>query len=104
MSHALQFFVLTVADWVNRHQEELIDYLREENRVLREQLGSRLASGGRHEVQAMPVSAATVMAGFEVSTEARPSDLVGLVLLLCLRAVLVNYACFGPHHSRNPPR
>ena len=38
MPHALYFLVLTVAGWVNRHQEDLIDYLREENRVLREQL------------------------------------------------------------------
>ncbi len=41
MPDALQFLVLTVAGWVNRHQEDLIDYLREENRVLREQLGRR---------------------------------------------------------------
>ena len=39
MPHALQFLVLTVAGWVNRHQEDVIDYLREENRILREQLG-----------------------------------------------------------------
>ena len=41
MPHALQFLVLTVAGWVNRHQEDLIDYLREENRILREQHGPR---------------------------------------------------------------
>ncbi len=41
MSQALQFLVLTMAGWLNRQQEDLIDYLREENRVLREQLGSR---------------------------------------------------------------
>ena len=41
MPDALQFLVLTVAGWVNRHQEDLIDYLREENRVLREHLGRR---------------------------------------------------------------
>ena len=41
MPDALQFLVLTFAGWVNRHQEDLIEYLREENRVLREQLGSR---------------------------------------------------------------
>ena len=41
MPPALQFLVLTVAGWVNRHQEDLIDYLREENRVLREQCGPR---------------------------------------------------------------
>ena len=41
MLDALQFLVLTVAGWVNRYQEDLIDYLREENRVLGEQLGPR---------------------------------------------------------------
>ena len=35
MPPALQFFVLTFAGWVNRHQDDLIDYLRKENRVLR---------------------------------------------------------------------
>ncbi len=41
MPDALRFPILTAAGWVNRHQEDVIDYLREENRVLREQLGSR---------------------------------------------------------------
>ena len=41
MPHAWQFLVLTVAGWVNRHQEDLIEYLREENRILREQRGSQ---------------------------------------------------------------
>ena len=41
MPPALQFLVLTFAGWVNRHQDDLIDYLREENRVLREHLGPR---------------------------------------------------------------
>ena len=37
----LRFLILTAAGWVNREQEDVIDYLREENRVLREQLGPR---------------------------------------------------------------
>jgi len=41
MPHALQFVVLTCAGWVNRHQEDVIDYLREENRILREHVGHR---------------------------------------------------------------
>ena len=36
MPPALQFLVLTFAGWVNRHQDDLIAYLREEHRVLRE--------------------------------------------------------------------
>ena len=38
---ARQFLVLTFAGWVTRHQDDLIAYLREENRVLREHLGPR---------------------------------------------------------------
>jgi hypothetical protein len=38
MPDALHFLIFSVAGWLNRHQEDLIDYLREENRVLREQL------------------------------------------------------------------
>ena len=41
MPPALQFLVLTFAGWGNRHQDDLIAYLREENRVLREHLGPR---------------------------------------------------------------
>ena len=41
MPHALQFLVFTFAGWLNRHQEDLIDYLREENRFLREQISGR---------------------------------------------------------------
>ncbi len=38
---ALQYLLLMFAGWVNRHQQQVIDYLLEENRVLREQLGGR---------------------------------------------------------------
>ena len=41
MPPALQVLVLTFAGWVNRHQDDLIAYLREENRVLREHLSPR---------------------------------------------------------------
>ena len=41
MPPALQFLVLTFAGWGNRHQDDLIAYLRQENRVLREHLGPR---------------------------------------------------------------
>ena len=40
-THALQFLLLLFSGWVSRHQREVIDYLMEENRVLREQLGGR---------------------------------------------------------------
>jgi hypothetical protein len=41
MSHALQFLILVMAGWVNRQQQEVIEYVKEENRILREQLGER---------------------------------------------------------------
>jgi hypothetical protein len=37
----LQFLLLVFAGWVNRSQLEIIEFLQEENRVLREQLGRR---------------------------------------------------------------
>jgi transposase InsO family protein len=33
--------LFALAGWINRHQQAAIDYLREENRVLREQLGTK---------------------------------------------------------------
>jgi transposase InsO family protein len=37
----LRLLLVTLAGWVNRHQQQVIDYLVEENRVLHEQLGGR---------------------------------------------------------------
>jgi hypothetical protein len=40
-----RFVLVAVGGWMNQHQLQIIDYLREENRVLREQLsGRRVAS------------------------------------------------------------
>jgi len=36
-----QFAVIVVAGWMKQRQQNVIEYLREENRVLREQLGER---------------------------------------------------------------
>jgi len=36
-----QFVVIALAGWMNQRQQNVIEYLREENRVLREQLGER---------------------------------------------------------------
>ena len=37
----LRILLVALAGWVNRHQLEVIKYLREENRVLKEYLGGR---------------------------------------------------------------
>ena len=36
-----RFVLIALSGWMNQHQLQIIDYLREENRVLREQLGGR---------------------------------------------------------------
>ena len=38
-----RFVLIAVSGWMNQQQLEVINYLREENRVLREQLGLNLA-------------------------------------------------------------
>ena len=46
-----QFFLITTAGWINRHQQDVIDYLVEENRVLKSQLrGKRLRPALRHDI------------------------------------------------------
>jgi putative transposase len=35
------FLVVSIAGWMNQHQHKVIQYLIEENRVLREQMGKR---------------------------------------------------------------
>jgi hypothetical protein len=40
-TEAVRFLVLWMAGWIHSRQLEVIDFLREENRVLREQLGGR---------------------------------------------------------------
>ena len=41
MLNPFQFVVILLAGWMNQRQQDVIEYLREENRVLREQLGER---------------------------------------------------------------
>ncbi len=51
----LRLLLLTFAGWVNRQQAQAIDYLIEENRVLKEQLGQkrlRLTDGQRRRLAA----------------------------------------------------
>ena len=41
--HTWQFIVVALAGWLNRQQQDVLDYLQEENRVLREHLkGKRI--------------------------------------------------------------
>ena len=40
-SYPLRFLLVAVAGWANQRQRDVIEYLQEENRVLREQVGPR---------------------------------------------------------------
>ncbi len=51
----LRVLLLTVSTWVHREQHRAIDYLLEENRILKEQLGKRklrLTDGQRRRLAA----------------------------------------------------
>lgn len=39
--HPWIFFLTILAGWINRHQQAMIDYLHEENRILREKIGKK---------------------------------------------------------------
>jgi hypothetical protein len=39
--YPLQVLLVTLEGWINRHQQQVIDYLVEENRVLKGQLNGR---------------------------------------------------------------
>ena len=41
MNLPLKFLLLIWAGWMNRAQQNAIDYLKEENRILREQVGNK---------------------------------------------------------------
>ena len=38
-SYPLRFVLVALAGWINQQQRDVVDYLQEENRALREQLG-----------------------------------------------------------------
>ena len=40
-THLLDTTLVSLAGWLNQQQQDVIDYLQEENRVLREQLGGK---------------------------------------------------------------
>lgn len=73
-----RFLLVTVAGWMNQRQLRVIDYLREENRVLREQLGGRRIRLNDDQRRRLAVKAKglgrTILA--EVATIVRPETLL----------------------------
>ena len=41
LSYPLRFLLVAIAGWIHQQQRDVIEYLQEENRVLREQVGPR---------------------------------------------------------------
>jgi hypothetical protein len=74
----LQFLILIVAGWINRSQQDVIEYLQEENRVLREQLGGkRLLFTDRQRRRLAAKAKEIGRAGlFEISTLVTPDTLI----------------------------
>jgi transposase InsO family protein len=73
------FLVVAVAGWIRRHQEAAIEYLREENRVLREQLGSRRLRFSEAQRRRLAVRARELSGKLlrELSTLVTPETLLG---------------------------
>ena len=74
----VQFLMLIFAGWVNRSQQDVIEYLQEENRVLREQLGGRrlLFTDGQRRRLAAKAKAIGRKGLCEISTLVTPDTLL----------------------------
>ena len=74
----LQFLMLIFAGWANRSQQDVIEYLQEENRVLREQLGGKrsLFTDGQRRRLAAKAKAIGRKGLFEIGTLVTPDTLL----------------------------
>jgi hypothetical protein len=63
----LRFVLIAAAGWMNQRQLQVIDYLREENRVLREQLGDQRLR--LHDDQRRRLAAKAKILGRKILTE-----------------------------------
>jgi putative transposase len=61
------FLVVAISGWMNRERQQVIDYLREENRILREKLGRRRII--LNESQKQRLAAAAVELGKDLSRQ-----------------------------------
>ncbi len=74
----LQFLMMFFAGWVNRSQQDVIEYLQAENRVLREQQGDGrlLLTDGQRRRLARRAKAIGRKGLFEISTLVTPDTLL----------------------------
>ncbi len=73
----IQFLLAIFAGWVNRSQQDVIEYLQEENRALREQLGGKrlLFTDGQRRRLAAKAKAIGRRGLLEISTLVTPDTL-----------------------------
>jgi len=74
----LSFLVVSLAGWLNQHQQHVIAYLMEENRVLREQIGNRRMRFNDHQRRRLAAKAKEVARKIlgEVATILTPETLL----------------------------
>ena len=77
-SFQLHFLLMIFAGWVNRRQQGVIEYLQEENRVLREQLGGKRLLFTDRQRRRLAAKAKVVGRNglFEISTLVTPDTLL----------------------------
>src|SRR5215467_11473354 len=78
MLDPFRFLLIAVSGWMNHRQLQVIEYLREENRVLREQLGGRRVRLNDNQRRRLAVKAKVLgrKALAEVATIATPETLL----------------------------
>jgi len=74
----LQFLMMLFAGWVKRHQQDVIEYLQEENRALRDQLGGKRLRFPNQQRRRLAVKAKAVgrKGLFELDTLVTPDTLL----------------------------
>jgi hypothetical protein len=61
-----EFLFVTFSGWVYRHQEKVISYLMEENRVLKEKLGGKRIQFVDHERRRLAVKGKAVVSKYKI--------------------------------------
>ena len=93
----LQFVLAVLSGWLNEHQAHVVDYLREENRLLKQQLGGkrlRLSDNQRRRLAAKGALLGRKLLA-QVATIVTPET-----ILACHRKLVVNDITAGRRFPR----
>mgnify|MGYP000394865716 CR=1 FL=1 len=77
-SPQLQFLILVIAGWIDRSQQNVIEYLQEENRILREKLAEKRPSFTDRQRRRLAAKAKLIgrQGLFEIDTVVTPDTLL----------------------------